>query len=210
MGRETINSTKKELSDPVIAFQNGFMQDQKANPKTFEDYKKLQDKLPEAKRDSEFEQKLVKQVYAIGNEYKNSEDLVEALLDTMLHKMSTLLFIALPLLAFILQLLFMRRKGFYYMHHGIFILHMATSYFITLFFVEVIGIIKLGSSWEFLGQISGWLFFAWFVYYLLAFKRFYQLSWPRAAVYYVFAVLMQQLLLAFIFVGLLIFSFFSL
>ena len=210
LSHEPENSSKKELSDPVIAFKNGFMQDQKANPKTFEDYKKLQDKLPEAKRDSEFEQKLVKQVYAIGNEYKNSEDLLEALVDTMLHKMSTLLFIALPLLAFILQLLFIRRKGFYYMHHGIFILHMATSYFITLFFVEVVGIVKLLTSWAVVGQISGWLIFAWFVYYLFAFKRFYQLTWPKAMIYYAFAVLMQQILLAFIFIGLLIFSFFSL
>jgi hypothetical protein len=66
------------------------------------------------------------------------------------------------------------------------------------------------TSWAVVGQISGWLIFAWFVYYLFAFKRFYQLTWPKAMIYYAFAVLMQQILLAFIFIGLLIFSFFSL
>ena len=201
---------KKELSDPIIAFKNGFMDGQKVNPKTFEAYLVEQGKLPVAKRDSEFEQKLIKQVYSISKEYTNSEDLLEALVDTMLHKMSTLLFITLPLLAFILQVVFIRRKGVFYMHHGIFILHIATSYFLTLFALEVVDLLHLSTDISVLSKLGGWLILAWFVYYFVAFKQFYQLSFPKGALYFVFTLLLQQILVALIFLGLLIFSFFSL
>jgi|GEM_PF-1997371 len=202
--------TKKSLVSSVNVFENGFQGDKKSFPKTFEAYLQVQSKLPKTEQDSEFEQKLIKQGYSIGKQYTNSEALLESLVDTMLHKMSTLLFVALPLLAFVLQLVFLRRKGYYYMHHGIFILHIATSQFIMLFAVEILGIIQLATAIPLFGKISSGLIFAWFVYYLFAFKRFYQLTWPKAMIYYAFAVLMQQILLAFIFIGLLIFSFFSL
>ena len=201
---------QKELSDPIIAFKNGFMDGQKANPKTYEAYLVEQGKLPVANRDSEFEQKLIKQVYSISKEYTTSEDLLEALIDTMLHKMSTILFMALPLLAFMLQLVFIRRKGFYYMHHGIFILHIATSYFITLFALEVVDLLHLSTGISVLGKLGGWLILAWFIYYFLAFKRFYQLRLAKGLAYFVAVLFLQQILVAFIFMGLLIFSFFSL
>jgi hypothetical protein len=203
-------NTKKSLVSSVNVFENGFQGDKKSFPKTFEAYMQVQSKLPQTEQDSKFEQKLIKQGYSIGKQYTTSEALFESLVDTMLHKMSTLLFVALPLLAFVLQLVFLRRKGYYYMHHGIFILHIATSQFIMLFAVEILGIIQLATAIPLFGKISSGLIFAWFVYYLFAFKRFYQLTWPKAMIYYAFAVLMQQILLAFIFIGLLIFSFFSL
>jgi len=207
---EQENKNHKALSVPMITFKNGFRDGVHSNPKTYEAYVLEQNKLPAAKRDSEFEQKIVKQGYAISKEYANSEDLLEALVDTMLHKMSTLLFIALPLLAFILQFIFIRRKGVFYVHHGIFILHIATSYFLTLFVIEVLGLVYLATSISFLGKISTWLIGAWFVYYFIAFKQFYQLSFPKGALYFLFTLLLQQILIALIFVGLLVFSFFSL
>ena len=186
------------------------MKDQKGNPKTYQDYLTLQSKLPAAQRDTDLEKKLVKKAYSIGEEYANSEDLLKVLADSMLHKMSTLLFIALPLLAFILQLIFIRRKGFYYMHHGIFVLHLTTSLFLVLFVTEVLGLTAMALHTAWISSISSWLVFGWFVYYFVSFKRFYQLTIGKAVLYFMATAFLQNALMLVIFLGLLIFSFFSL
>jgi hypothetical protein len=203
-------NSKKELSVPAISFKNGLIVDEKANPKTYTDYLKDQSKLPVAKRDSEWEQKLVKQAYSVGEEYGNSEELVKALADILLHKLSTILFIALPLLAFILQLVFIRRKGFYYMHHGIFVLHVATSLFLVLWLTNVVDLTALASHQNWLHVVSSVLVWAWIVYYFVSFKRFYRLSSGKAVAYFLTSTFLQNIVLLIIFLGLLVFSFFSL
>jgi hypothetical protein len=89
-------------------------------------------------------------------------------------------------------------------------LHIATSYFLTLFALEVVDLLHLSTDISVLSKLGGWLVLAWFVYYFVAFKQFYQLSFPKGALYFVFTLLLQQILVALIFLGLLIFSFFSL
>lgn len=202
--------TKVEQSESILQIQSGFMQGNKDNPKTYEAYLAAQAKLPKVSRDSEFEQKLVKQVYSISKEYTSPSDLIEALVDIMLHKLSTLLFIALPLLGFILHLVFIRRKGFYYMHHGIFVLHSTTSLFIVLFVSEFLGILSSAVRVSGLHAMSNGLMLAWFIYYFVAFKRFYQLGWKKAVVLTIISSFLQLIVLTCIFFGLLIFSFFSL
>jgi hypothetical protein len=201
---------KAETSESILNIQHGLIQDKKDNPKTFEAYLFEQSKLPLEQRDTEFEQRLIKQVYNIGKQYTNPATLFEDLLETMLHKMSTLLFIALPLLAFLLQLVFIRRKGFYYMHHGIFVLHMATSLFLVLFVTEILSLMTTASHVSLFSAIGVWIIYAWFVYYFISFKRFYQLSWKKAVVYFIGATFLQNLLMMIIFLGLLVFSFFNL
>jgi hypothetical protein len=201
---------KVETKESILVIQHGLSQEIKDAPKTFEAYLFQQSKLPIEKRDTEFEQKLNKKAYDIRKQYTNPATYFEDLLETMLHKMSTLLFIALPLLAFLLQLVFIRRKGFYYMHHGIFVLHIATSLFLALFITEILGLLSLVSHIAWIDALGVWLIYAWFIYYYVAFKRFYQLKWKRALVYFTGAVILQNLLMMLIFLGLLIFSFFSL
>jgi hypothetical protein len=203
-------ATKKEASVPVISFKNELMKDQKGNPKTFLDYVTLQSKLPAAKRDTDLEQKLVKQAYSVGEEYGNSEDLLKALADILLHKLSTILFVALPVLAFILQLVFIRRKGYYYMHHGIFVLHIATSLFLVLWVTNLLGVLELALHQSWMQVLSSVLVWRWIVYYFVSFKRFYQLKTGKALGYFIATTFLQNFVLLIIFLGLLIFSFFSL
>jgi len=204
------SKNKVESSESILTIQNGLIQDKKDNPKTFEAYLFEQSKLPLEKRDTEFEQKLIKQVYNSGKQYTNPATLFEDLLETMLHKMSTLLFIALPLLAFLLQLVFIRRKGFYYMHHGIFVLHMATSLFLILFVSEILNLLSLATHISLISAFGVWIIYAWIIYYFMSFKRFYQLNWKKAVVYFMGVAFLQNLLMMVIFLGLLVFSFFSL
>ena len=61
------------------------------------------------------------------------------------------MFVSLPLVALVLQLLYVRRKKqFYYVDHGIFTIHVYCATFILL----------LGAM--LLGQLSNWLHWSWF------------------------------------------------
>ena len=209
---ESMNSpqeVKKEVS-LMKSLSLGMEKDKQANPVSFDAYLAQQAKLPVGKRDSELEQRVIKQFYRLGKEYQTPDELINALLETMLHKISTVLFIALPFLAFILYLLFIRRKNFYFMHHGIFVLHLVTSFFLLLFMTEILGILHLASHWSWVESLSGWLIVGWFIYYLICFKNFYQLTWPKSILYYLIALILQQLFLVFVFFGLLVLSLLSL
>ncbi len=179
-------------------------------PLTYEAYQLAQNKKPIDQRDSNTEQKLIRYFYQVGSEYTRSEDLWAALLDSMLHKTSTLLFLALPLLAWALQLIFRKRRDWFYMHHGIFILHVVSSYFIFLFALECLYLIQEIVHWSWLEALVSNLFFVWIAYYFVAFRNYYQLSVGKAITGFVLALILQQFILAIIFLGLFLFSFFNL
>jgi len=100
---------KKEASI-LKALSINMEKDKQANPVSFDAYLAQQAKMPVEKRDSELERRVIKQFYRLGKEYQTPDELISALLETMLHKISTVLFIALPFLAFILYLLFIRKR----------------------------------------------------------------------------------------------------
>lgn len=56
----------------------------------------------------------------------------DAFLDYFLHKLPYALFLSLPLMAFILYLLYIRHKQFYFFHHGVFTVHLYIFNFIAL------------------------------------------------------------------------------
>lgn len=96
------------------------------------------------------------------------------------------------------------------MHHGIFVLHLTTSLFLVLFVTDLLGLTALALHTSWISSISSWLVYAWFVYYFVSFKRFYKLTNGKAVLYFLATAFLQNLLMLVIFLGLLIFSFFSL
>jgi hypothetical protein len=96
------------------------------------------------------------------------------------------------------------------MHHGIFVLHLTTSLFLVFFVTEVLGLTAMALHTAWISSISSWLVFGWFVYYFVSFKRFYQLTIGKAVLYFMATAFLQNALILVIFLGLLIFSFFSL
>ena len=179
-------------------------------PLTYDAYLVAQNKKPMEQRDSDTEQKLIRCFYQVGGEYTQSEDLWAALLDSMLHKTSTLLFFALPLLAWVLQLVFRKKRDWFYMHHGIFILHVASSYFIFLFGLACLNLIQEIVQWSWLEASLSNLYFVWFGYYFIAFRNYYHLSVMKAIPRFLLTLFLQELILAIIFSGLFLFSFFNL
>jgi hypothetical protein len=95
------------------------------------------------------------------------------LLDKFMHSFPQILFLSLPLIALVLQLLYIRRKQFYYVNHGIFLIHIYIYSFINLLVFFSLGKLgdTLGWSWMPWIQFTLWLHALWYVY--KAMRNFY-------------------------------------
>lgn len=180
------------------------------NSSEIQAYKKNQLAKPESERDSPLFQNIIFHFFELQKKYPESKEFYLALYDGVTHKMSQVLFLTIPLLALILQLVFIRRKYYYFMHHGIFVLHIATSLFITLFIRNVLNIAQLTLSWEFIDVIKNILMLAWFYFYYRSFKNFYQLKAVKSVGLFLTSFIAQLTLVLIVFVSLVLFSFFSL
>lgn len=67
--------------------------------------------------------------------------LLWTVLDNFFHKLPYLLFISLPLYAFYLKLLYLRKREFYYSDHAVFLIHLYIYTFILL--LILLGVTKL-------------------------------------------------------------------
>lgn len=146
----------------------------KANYQTVESYDSVQQALPPEKRDGWIKHKITTRKIQISRQFEeNPGDTIRVLLSNFMHNFPKILFISLPLFALILNLLYFRKKNFYYVDHGIFSVHLYIFSFLLLliFFglTELHSVVRWG--------LIGWLQFALCVYalayYYKAMRRFY-------------------------------------
>jgi hypothetical protein len=77
------------------------------------------------------------------------------------------------LFALILQLLYIRRRNFYYADHGVFTIHLYIFSFILLFIVFCFSRLQEKTGWGFLGYVVGLLFILLNFYLYKAMRNFY-------------------------------------
>ena len=125
----------------------------KSNFKTRKEYDSIQHSLPAADRDGWLKHLIVYRSIDLSQRYKDKEnELVEDLLDKFMHTFPYLLFVSLPLYALFLKLLYVRRRRFYYVDHGIFLIYLYIFTFIFLLVYFAIMKLKDAMGWD-------WLFF---------------------------------------------------
>jgi hypothetical protein len=96
-------------------------------------YDSLQQLLPSNKRDNRIQRLMAYRQISINERYSgNTGKYIASLVDKFLHSFPTLLFISLPLLALILKLLYIRKKKYLYVYHGIFLIHLYIYTFMLL------------------------------------------------------------------------------
>ncbi len=130
---------------------------------TTEDYDSAQKLLPASERDNWFKRKMQYRSIEIRKKYHNDKNgFTRALINKFLHTFPYLLFVSLPLYALFLRLLYIRRKQFYYVNHGLFMIHLYIFTFI--FLLVLFGLdalrrsidISIGLGWlEFLLILAG-------------------------------------------------------
>jgi Ca2+/Na+ antiporter len=144
-------------------------------PKTLQEYDSIQKALPLDKKDGWFSRKMNRKIISINQKYRyNGKAFWYNVNDKFLHSIPQMMFVSLPLVALIFQLLYLRRKQFYFVNHLIFTIYIYIASYILLLiqysFAGLYGLtgIELFNVLVFLSTLA--IFF----YVYKAMRRFYQ------------------------------------
>ena len=147
----------------------------KITPSKFTTHKQYDSALASGKDHNWIERQLVYKQIELNEKYKgNPKAALAALINTLLHSIPQILFISLPLFAFLLKLLYSRHRQYYYVNHAIFTIHLFVFVFIALLFIFGINKIEAATGLGWLGYLSGIMTFLIFFYNYKAMRNFYQ------------------------------------
>lgn len=100
---------------------------------TVKEYDSLQALLPEKDRDGFIAKAFIRQNLHLREKYKgDSKASLKAITNKFIHFFPQMLFVSLPLFALILQLMYARRRQFYYVNHVIYSIHLYCAVFIVI------------------------------------------------------------------------------
>lgn len=164
------------------------------------DYEAAQKLLPARERDSWLRGKLIRQTIYLRQKYNgNSQELTKALLDKFIHSLPSLLFVSLPLYALFLMLLYIRRKQFYYVDHGLFLIHLYVFTFIFLLICYGFYFLREKYDWSWVDIPIGILIGYGIYYAYKAMRNFYQQSRRKTIAKFVLFNLMALASILFLF-----------
>ena len=169
--------------------------------KTIENYNEAQKRLPDSLKDGWFKQRMSRKEINLNKKYgTNPDEAFAKLVENVLHRLPYMLFVSLPLFAFILQLLYIRRKNFYYADHGVFTIHLYIFSFILLMVVFGLNELSDYTGWGIVGWIMGLLFLGLNFYLYKAMRRFYGQRRFKTFVKFLLTALFSFLMMAILFV----------
>lgn len=177
---------------------------------SFKDYDSIQKTLPESKQDPWLMRNLVKKSIDIDEKYGNTPGLALARLgDVFLHKMPTIFFISLPVFAFLLLLLYIRHKKYFYVNHLMFTIHYYIFSFINLLFYFGADKLEAVTHWSIFSWLKTFLVIAVFFYLYKALRNYYQQGRLKSMVKFLLLNFFFLLLMVILFAGFIIFSAFN-
>jgi Protein of unknown function (DUF3667) len=162
------------------------------------------------KKHNWIQRQLIYKQIAINEKYKNDPNqIIKAFKSTLLHSLPQMLFISLPLLALIMKLIYIRRKQFYYVSHGIFSVHLYIFLFIAMLFLFSIAKLNGYLHWGILDYIFTFFIIGLFVYQYLALKNFYQQGWLKTFIKFILINSLFVIVIGLLFAIFVFFSFFK-
>jgi hypothetical protein len=115
-----------------------------------------------------------KKIVKLRGKYKDNADLIsQVMLSRAFHTMPQAMFVVLPLLAFILMILYARRDKFYFVSHAIFIIHFYIFCYINIVLINIIGALGEAINWEGSDILTIPLGLGMILYLYWAMRRFY-------------------------------------
>lgn len=155
------------------------------------------------KKHNWFQRKLIYKEIDANVKYKgDSRALTNAYTNVLIHSIPQMLFISLPLFAFLLKFIYFRRKQFFYLNHAMFTIYLYIFIFLALLIRFTISRINSGLDWSVLKMFNGLLITGIFFYAYKAMHNFYGQGWFKTLMKF-----LLLLLLFFIVMGLLLFVF---
>ncbi len=195
-----IQTTRKildSLDTPGKAISKEF------EPTTIAQYDSLQKALPAGKRDGSFEKAIARKMIKLKEKGKTDgkEQILRELIEKFAHTLPYLLFISVPLIALLFQLIYIRHKEYFYVSHIIFTIHYYCLYFLTLIITDSLDTIG-GSVHSFSLLIS----FISIAYLYIAMLNFYKQGWFKTLMKYFFILIFGFMIVGLLFGADLIFS----
>ncbi len=167
--------------------------------------------LKAGKKDNWLERTFIYKLIDINSKYKGRKlDAFRDFKELLMHSLPQLLFISLPLLALLLKLLYIRRKEFYYVNHGIFSLHIYIFIFIALLAIFSLNKLNSGLHWWIISALNFLLYLSLFFYEYKAMRNFYKQRRAKTILKFILLNLMFLVVLSLLFTVFVFFSFFKL
>ncbi|MEO6547014.1 MAG: DUF3667 domain-containing protein [Ferruginibacter sp.] len=155
-----------------------------------------------------FEKKLIYKEIEVNEKYHYSiGEFLASLISTFVHRFPQMLFISLPIFAFFLKLLYVRRKEYYYVSHGIFSIHFYVFVFIAMLVIFGIGQLKDLMHWQWLKFFEELVAFIVMFYLYKALRNFYQQRRGKTIVKFLLLLFSSVIMIGLIFFVFLLFSF---
>ena len=174
---------------------------------SFEEYDSIQNALKPELRDGWLKRRFVKKGIEISNKYaENKQGFVAELFELFMHHIAQLLFVSLPIFAFFLQLLYTRKKNFYYADHAIFAIHLYIFSFIMLMVYFGIQLLETKTGWAWLSAFTTLTALLAITYYFIAMKNFYQQGVFRTIVKFTLLTFLSIMMMVALFLGFGLFS----
>jgi len=146
--------------------------------RSLREYDSVQSALPAGEKDRWLPRTLIRKEIEMTNKFDgNVKDAVLEWVEIFLHKLPYLLFVSLPIFALMLKLLYIRRRQFYYVDHGIFSIHHYILSFILLLAIVLLAAAKTKYNVGWLKDLEVTLIIVWPVHLYIAMLNFYKQGW---------------------------------
>lgn len=159
------------------------------------------------KKHNWLQQALIHREIELNEKYnRDQRKILSAFASILLHSFPQMLFVSLPLFALALQLLYIRRKQYYYTNHLIFSVHLYIFIFIVL--LAIIGLTQVTNyfHWSWINWIIGFLYVFLYYYEYRSLRNFYQQGRGKTILKFFLLNLMHFFIIIALFI---IFTFFS-
>jgi hypothetical protein len=172
---ESINNNAVDSSKPGENKNKDVLTLRGDMPSTIHEYDSIQKTIPEKDRDGWIMRLTMYRAITINQKYKGDEErFKEDFAEKFKHSIPQMMFVSLPLIALIMQLLYIRRrKQFFYVDHGIFIIHVYIAIFVSLLIYYGIDALHNATGFSPFGWIATLIAFYIFLYCPIAMYKFY-------------------------------------
>jgi hypothetical protein len=183
---------------------------EKGDYSTLREYDSAQKSLPKNKRDGWLRRKVEMKTIELNIRYQHEHGgLIRELINDNVHNWPKVLFVSLPLFALLLKLLYIRRKQFYYVDHGIFTIHLYIFSFLILLAFFFFSELKDKTGWGWVDWLILVTVLYPFIYYYKAMRRFYGQRRTKTILKYVLLFILSFFVYLTIFVGGILFTVFE-
>lgn len=168
-------------------------------PKTVHAYDSIQQTLPESMKDGWLIRKVTRKIISINEKYRHDgKSFFRDANEKFLHYVPQMMFVSLPLVALLWQLLYIRRKQIYYVNHLIFTVNLYIAAYILLLINYSFSGLHEVTGLGIFSTLSVISIFTIFFYVYKAMRNFYQQRRAKTVLKFFLFMFLFMLLMGFL------------